>query len=78
MVWLLEQMSPRPCSITWWSGSALKGRLDVELLRRCIDEVIKRHEILRTVYPVISDRPMQRVESPITALFLSSISGIIR
>ena len=48
----------------WSSGSASRGALDIELLRRCIDEVIKRHEILRTIYPVVAGRPVQRVEPP--------------
>jgi amino acid adenylation domain-containing protein len=64
MVWLLEQMIPEAMFYNVVERFGLKGRLDVELLRRSIDEVIKRHEILRTVYPVVAGRPMQRIRPP--------------
>ena len=64
MVWLLEQMSPEAMFYNVADRSGIKGRLDIELLRRCIDEVIRRHEILRTVYPLVAGRPVQRVEAP--------------
>ncbi|HKV09944.1 MAG TPA: amino acid adenylation domain-containing protein [Thermoanaerobaculia bacterium] len=41
---------------------ALEGRLDVEALRRAVGEVVRRHEVLRTVYPVVAGRPVQRIE----------------
>ena len=64
MVWLLEQIIPEARFYNLVERFSIKGRLDMELLRRCIDEVIKRQEILRTVYPVIAGRPVQRVEPP--------------
>ena len=64
LVWLLEQIIPEARFYNLVERFSIKGRLDVELLRRCIDAVIKRQEILRTVYPVIAGRPVQRVEPP--------------
>jgi hypothetical protein len=39
----------------------LKGPLDVSVLTRSLNEVIRRHEILRTVFPVESGQPVQKV-----------------
>ena len=64
MIWLQEQMIPEAMLYNLVERFAVKGRLDVELLRRCVEEVVKRHEILRTVYPVVAGRPVQRVEPP--------------
>jgi hypothetical protein len=36
----------------------LNGRLDKEALTRSLSEVARRHEVLRTVFPVIDGRPM--------------------
>jgi amino acid adenylation domain-containing protein len=64
MVWLLEQILPDPMFYNIVERFGIKGRLDTQLLHRCIDEVIKRHEILRTVYPVVAGQPTQRVRPP--------------
>jgi amino acid adenylation domain-containing protein len=66
MVWLLEQMIPEAMFYNVVERFSIKGRLDAELLRRSIDEVIKRHEILRTVYPVVAGQPVQRIVPPYT------------
>ena len=42
----------------------VKGLLDIGVLRRCLDEVIKRHEVLRTIYPLVAGQPVQRINPP--------------
>lgn len=64
MIWLQDQMIPEVMFYNVVERFGVKGRLDVELLRRCIDEVTKRHEILRTIYPIVAGWPVQRVEPP--------------
>ena len=64
MVWLLEQMLPEAMFYNIAERFNVKGRLDIGLLSRSIDEVVKRHEILRTIYPVVAGQPVQRVEPP--------------
>lgn len=64
MVWLLEQMFPEALLYNIVERFAIKGRLDVELLRRSFDVVIERHEVLRTVYPVKDGQPYQKIEPP--------------
>jgi hypothetical protein len=42
----------------------LRGTLDVAVLERCIRKIIGRHEILRTTFPFVDGRPVQRVAAP--------------
>jgi amino acid adenylation domain-containing protein len=35
----------------------LEGTPDVPLLERCLSHVVQRHEVLRTVYPIVDGRP---------------------
>ena len=64
MVWLLEQIIPEIMFYNIVERFRIKGPLDIDLLRRCIDEVIKRHEVLRTIYPLVAGRPVQRINPP--------------
>ena len=64
MVWLLEQMLPEAMFYNIVERFGIKGRLDVELLRRSFDAVISRHEVLRTVYPSKDGQPIQRILPP--------------
>jgi amino acid adenylation domain-containing protein len=64
MVWLLEQILPEAMFYNIVEQFGIKGPLDVELLRRCIDEMIKRHEVLRTVYLLVGGQPVQTVNPP--------------
>jgi Condensation domain len=38
-----------------------RGALDVAVLERCLAEIVRRHEILRTTFATIKDRPAQVV-----------------
>ena len=55
----------------------LKGRLDVAVLERSIEEIVTRHQALRTTFPVTEGRPFQSV-APHLALSLpvSDISDL--
>ena len=40
----------------------LKGKLDLAVLQRCLDEIVRRHEVLRTRYETVENQPVQVVE----------------
>jgi len=42
----------------------VRGTLAVEALRRAFEEVVRRHESLRTVYPARGGEPVQVVRAP--------------
>jgi hypothetical protein len=41
----------------------IKGKLDTQCLQKSWDELVKRHEILRTSFPLLKDEPIQRLHS---------------
>ncbi|HEV2735650.1 MAG TPA: condensation domain-containing protein, partial [Longimicrobiaceae bacterium] len=60
-LWFLEQMRPGEGLYTIPVALRLSGALDVDVLARALTEVVRRHEALRTVFPVADGRPVQVV-----------------
>ncbi|MGC5365553.1 amino acid adenylation domain-containing protein [Streptomyces sp. DT24] len=57
----LDTLRPDSSSYISVNPFRLIGRLDPAVLHRCLDEIIARHEILRTVFPTVDGLPVQRV-----------------
>ena len=63
-LWYLDQLAPgnpfynNPCAFEF------TGALDVAALRRAVSEVARRHESLRTVFPLVDGEPCQLVQPP--------------
>ncbi len=63
-LWFLEQLSPGESSyLVPWS-IRIQGCLDVEALEQSLNEVVRRHEILRTTFSARGGEPMQMVAAP--------------
>ena len=65
-LWMLDQMNPGSAAYTIAGGVVLDGELNVSALLESIAEVARRHEVLRTVYPLSMGRPIQVVQAPST------------
>jgi amino acid adenylation domain-containing protein len=68
-LWFLDQLEPGNPFYNLPTAAELKGPLDVSALRRSLDEVVRRHEILRTVFPMCDEQlrdgqPRQQVLPP--------------
>ncbi|HYN22360.1 MAG TPA: amino acid adenylation domain-containing protein, partial [Thermoanaerobaculia bacterium] len=59
-VWFLQQLDPTIQSYQFQARIRFRGRLDVESLRRGLEEIVARHEIFRTSFPTLEGRPWQR------------------
>ncbi|QSQ26355.1 amino acid adenylation domain-containing protein [Pyxidicoccus parkwayensis] len=59
-VWRMEQLDPGNPSLNMPLAVRLTGTLDVALLERSVNEVIRRHEMLRATYTVQDGRVRQR------------------
>jgi amino acid adenylation domain-containing protein len=68
--WFLDQLSPGSPVNNVAVALRLRGALDVEALRRALDEIISRHDILRAYFTVQDGRPVQ-VILPLLHLMLS-------
>jgi alpha-ketoglutarate-dependent taurine dioxygenase len=58
-IWYLDQLEPGSFAYNMHVPVRLKGRLEVGALRQTLNEIVCRHEILRTVFSLVDDRPVQ-------------------
>ena len=65
-LWFLEQWRPAggPAAYNLIDAVRLRGHLAVPVLARCLGEIVRRHEILRTTYASRDGRPVQVVAPP--------------
>jgi amino acid adenylation domain-containing protein len=63
-LWFLHQLDENAISYHVPRLVRIRGKLDVALLERTFNEIIRRHEILRTVFPTVDGRPVQEVREP--------------
>jgi amino acid adenylation domain-containing protein len=64
-LWLLDRLRPGESAYNEPVAWRLRGVLDVALLERCLSEIVRRHEVLRTTFSTASDdEPIQVVHSP--------------
>ena len=60
-LWFLEQLEPHAHRYNLIAGFRLQGSLDAVALERAINEIVKRHESLRTVFESADGKPFQVV-----------------
>lgn len=63
-LWFLDQLEPGSPLYNCPAAVRLKGRLDVSSLARSLQEILARHEVLRTSFPIVDGHPVQRVRPP--------------
>ena len=57
--WLLDQIRPDPTLFHTFFVFQLKGSLNVQALTQSLQEIVNRHGILRTIFPVQDGTPQQ-------------------
>ncbi|HKR12635.1 MAG TPA: amino acid adenylation domain-containing protein [Pyrinomonadaceae bacterium] len=76
-LWFIEQLQPGNSAYNIFSASRIKGPLNAALMERVVNELIARHEVLRTTFTVVDDQPMQvihpRMEITLTPVDLQSL-----
>jgi hypothetical protein len=60
-LWFLAQMEGGSQAYHVPLGLQLCGRLDVAALRRALDRIVARHEVLRTIFGMVDGQPVQRI-----------------
>ncbi len=58
-LWFVHQLNPEDPSYNVPLNLRLKGLLRVDALERALNEIVRRHEILRTTFTEIEDTPIQ-------------------
>jgi len=76
-LWFLHQLEPDNPAYNIPIGLRWQGPLNLSVLQRCLDEILQRHEALRTRFETVEDRPHQVVE-PMCSLGmpLTDLSGL--
>ncbi|MGB7951165.1 MAG: amino acid adenylation domain-containing protein [Candidatus Binatia bacterium] len=64
-LWFLDRYEPGKPFYNISQGLRLSGRLDIEALERSLNEIIRRHEVLRTTFSMEEDEPVQRIAQPV-------------
>jgi amino acid adenylation domain-containing protein/non-ribosomal peptide synthase protein (TIGR01720 family) len=62
-LWFLDQLEPGTASLNMSAALRLTGRLDAEALERSLNEVVRRHEALRTTFAGVDGEPVQVISS---------------
>ncbi len=63
-LWVVDALDTGSPAYNKLLAFRLRGRLDAAALRRALDSLAERHESLRTVFPRVDGRPVQRVLPP--------------
>jgi amino acid adenylation domain-containing protein/FkbH-like protein len=71
-LWFIEQLQPGNFAYNMPVAIELDGELNAIVLEQCLNEIIARHEILRTTFVIENDVPAQKI-SPQLALTLSLV-----
>lgn len=60
-LWFLDQLEPGSPFYNIPEALRLTGKLDTAVLERALNEVVRRHEILRTIFPMTDGRAYQNI-----------------
>src|SRR5262249_34053007 len=66
-LWFLAQLESDSSFYTISSATAFRGQIRLDILERAINEIVRRHEILRTTYQTIDGTPFQVVSPSINS-----------
>ncbi|NEO29894.1 MAG: amino acid adenylation domain-containing protein [Symploca sp. SIO3C6] len=63
-LWFLNQLAPEAPVYNESLSIHLGGEINILTLEKSLTELIRRHEILRTIYPVVDGQPYQEIQPP--------------
>jgi amino acid adenylation domain-containing protein len=65
-LWVASQLEPNSCRYSVPRAIRLTGILNAPALERALNDVVRRHEVLRTTYKADQGRPFQVIEPDLT------------
>lgn len=63
-VWFIEQLAPDTVAHRLLGALRLRGSLQAHVLERALDEVVRRHDVLRTTFHSTAGEPRQEIAEP--------------
>lgn len=64
-LWFLNQMEPDSSAYNVLLAVQLSGKLNIDALEKSIGEILGRHEVLRTAFPIENEEPVQKICPPV-------------
>ncbi|WP_172844444.1 non-ribosomal peptide synthetase [Tumebacillus algifaecis] len=64
-LWFIDRLTEQS-SYNMFTGVRFSGALDAEALERGLQEIVRRHEVLRTTFSMVDGRPVQVVHPEMT------------
>ena len=61
-LWFLDQLDPQNAAYNIPAAVRLQGSLNLPALERSLNEIVRRHEVLRTAFPSFDGKPLQIIE----------------
>ena len=75
--WFLDQLEPELPIYNEWTAVRLNGSLDIAVLEQSINELVRRHEALRTTFALRDGQPVQMIAPMLTVpLLLIDLQGL--
>jgi amino acid adenylation domain-containing protein len=78
-IWFLERLTRGSAAYNLPGALRLRGELAPRTLARCLDEIVRRHQVLRTAYPAIAGSPspklVPRLALRLPVVDLSALGG---
>jgi amino acid adenylation domain-containing protein len=68
-MWFLHRMAPESTAYNIAAAASICSALQVETLRQGFEQIVARHDSLRTVFPAHDGRPMRRVLRQVPGFF---------
>src|SRR5262249_10281784 len=63
-LWFLDSLLPGTALYNVYTAFQLEGELNLPALERSLNEIVNRHEILRTSFPALHGQPLQKIDEP--------------
>ncbi|BCL39534.1 amino acid adenylation domain-containing protein [Nostoc sp. MS1] len=67
-LWFLHHLSPDSRSYNALVSLRLNGSLNIAVLEQSLNELVRRHEVLRTTFPTVEGKPVQLIADPSTLI----------
>jgi len=77
-LWFIDQLAPRNSAYNIPAAIRLEGPLNVIALERSLNEVVRRHEALRTTFTVVDGGPAQVIAPSLTMAAGHRPAGAVR
>jgi amino acid adenylation domain-containing protein len=68
-LWFLEQLEPGNVIYNIPTAMRLSGKLNIAALQQTFNEIVRRHEVLRTTFAIVEGQPVQMTTPNLTLTF---------